>query len=153
MKLIVLTGIVAYEKATLAAQIARQLADSGARVTVIDNSNQKQAGEIPGVNVVRIAGGCVCCSLPSRLYKEMFMLGQQAVDAAVLIASESANPESLMAVLDNLSSGQPGLDIRIISLVDERTEACFPHLENLLRDFAEVTLEPPYRVEEALAVL
>lgn len=153
MKLIVLTGLVAYEKAILAAQIAQQLADSDLRVTVIDNSNQKQVSEISGVDVVRIAGGCVCCSLPSRLYKEMYLIGRRDMDAVVLVASESANPEALMVVLDNLSGGQPGLDVHIISLVDERTTACFPHLDNLLRDYAKVTLEPPYRVEEALAIL
>lgn len=153
MKLIVLTGLVAYEKAALAVQVAHRLTESGLRVTVMDNSNQKQVGDRTAANVIRIAGGCVCCTLPARLYKEMVVIGQQGYDGVILIASESAHPESLLLVLDNLCDGQPGLDVHIVSLVDERTEACFPHLDNLLREYAQITLEPPYPAEEVLAIL
>jgi hypothetical protein len=147
MKLIVLAGLPVYEKAEFASELARMLLASGRRVTLIDNG-ARPVEPPSGVTVRRIAGGCVCCSLAEQLYQVMAEIDQ---GVAVLIASESAHPEALRLILENLRAGQPGLEFRLLALVDDRTCDCFPHVRQMLEDAADDVLYPPFAPEEALA--
>ena len=150
MKLIAITGLAAYEKAQLAQDMAHTMTQEGQRVTIIDNSNRKDIQPVDGVTVERIAGGCVCCSLPGKLYK---MMAHVDSDAVLLVTSESAHPESLMMVLDNLSAGQAGLDIQTIGVIDDRTCDCFPHLHEMMESYNDVTLRLPFEYKEIQAML
>jgi hypothetical protein len=120
---------------------------SGQRVTLIDNGT-RPVEPLSGVTVQRIAGGCVCCSLAGQLYRVMAGIDQ---GVAVLIASESAQPEALRLILENLRDGQPGLEFRLLALVDDRTCDCFPHVRQMLEDAADDVLYPPFAPEKALA--
>lgn len=150
MRLIAITGLATYEKAQLAHDIGQKLTQQGQNVTIIDNSNCRELSDTEGVDVTRIVGGCVCCSLPGKLYKTMAIVD---ADTVILIASESAHPESLMAVMDNLVAGQPEIEVRTIGVIDDRTCNCFPHLHEMLEDYADLTLRLPFNLDEALAIL
>lgn len=150
MQLITITGLATYEKAQLAHDLAHTLAARGQGVTIIDNSNRRELESTDRVDVTRIAGGCVCCSLPGKLYKTMATVQANTV---ILIASESAHPESLMAVMANLVAGQPEIEVKTIGVIDDRTCNCFPHLHEIMEDYADLTLRRPFNLDDALAIL
>lgn len=72
-------------------------------------------------------------------------------DVVLLSVAETMHPDALMLLLDGLHDVRPDLDIRQIALIDDRTCDCFPHVRELLEDYADMTLRYPYPVEEALA--
>jgi hypothetical protein len=148
MRLIALAGLPAYEKAELATRLVQMLSAAGQRITLIDNGTRPVAPP-PDVTVERIAGGCVCCSLAGQLYRAMTGID---ADVVVLIASESAQPDMLRLTLENLRDSQPGLELRLVALVDDRTCDCFPHVRQMLEEAADQALYPPFVPEEVLAV-
>lgn len=128
MRLIVLTGVASYPKT----QIAQQIKAREPQTIIIDNGEH-----------LAFDGADICLeSLGGGLAD---VLG--GVDTALLIAAESINPEHLLALLDSLHDDYDDLHITTIAVIDDRTCACFPHLEDMLRGYADVTLEPPFDLD------
>ena len=139
MKLIVLTGLVAFEKIQLAAELAQvfpqaRIIDNGARLAM--------DSEIFAMPIERITGD---------ILSELPMLIRQKAELTILAVSENTNPHSLVETLDQISVHQPDLQIITIALIDLRTCDCFPHLREALEEVADLSLFLPYNLAEVLA--
>lgn len=145
MKLIALTGIIGYQKAQFAAEIARMLQDSGQRVGIIDNGDHSAIPTGQDVLTCRLIGG-----FDEHLYNKIQGMD---CDVVLLVVSESTHPESLMMVLAHLQHLLPELTIKLVALIDDRTCDCFPHLRSMLEDSADITLHAPFDVHQLLGDL
>lgn len=139
MKLIVLTGLVAFEKIQLAAELAQVFPEA----RVIDNvARLAMDSEIFASPVERIVGD-ILPHLP-RLLEDL-------PEMTILGVSEEVNPHALAIVLESIMARQPELEIITIALIDLRTCDCFPSLRQAFEETADVSFLMPYNLAEVLA--
>jgi hypothetical protein len=153
MKMIVLTGLPTMEKALLTRDLATHYLSTGERVTVLDNANVH--GELSDVaaEVVKLRGGCACCSVAGKLYATAEDLGATA-DVVIMAADSQTHVGNLIVVLEEFARGiSVPVDLTIAALVDERTTCCFPYVAETLEDAADVTLQAPFDVDLLLNAL
>ena len=74
-------------------------------------------------------------------------------EIVVLSLSETKHPEAIRATLDELQHLRPDWDIHMIALVDDRMCACFPRLRREYEDYADLTLQAPFDVNEVVQKL
>ena len=139
MRLIVLTGLVITEKQQLAVDLARHYQDQGEQAVVLDN----------GVGITS-ADDVAIHPLKSDLDPLADKIAQLAADVVILAAHPGTSPQDLFATLDTLSVQQPDLQVRTLALIDTRTCDCFPHLREELEMHADVILNVPFSLDDAL---
>lgn len=147
MRLIVLLGLMAIEKAVLAAELAGFLAMEGHSVTVIDNIARlpMSTETLPAGRLLRLEGDPVQQLGP--------LLAAVQDDVALLAASETAAPEELLAALAALAEERPDLQVFTLGLLDLRTCDCFPQGRALLEQEADAVLLAPFDLQQALRAL
>ena len=139
MQLIVLTGLVITEKQQLACDLARHYQAQGERAVVLDN----------GVGIAS-ADDLRVEPLKGDLDQLAEKVAQLAAEVVVLAAHPGTSPQVLFATLDALSVQQPDLQVRTLVLIDTRTCDCFPHLREELEMHADVFLNVPFSLDDAL---
>ncbi|MEQ8673854.1 MAG: hypothetical protein RLP44_12640 [Aggregatilineales bacterium] len=152
MKLIAITGLAGIEKGRLTLDMATHLQRQGQRVLVLDNGennplNTLQDHALSPITIERITG-----DLSVALYSHLAEISKQDMDIVLLNVAESLNPEELYASLTGIAEINIE-DVRVIAVLDDRTCNCFPHVQDLLEQFADLTLTYPFTLEEALSVL
>ena len=141
MQLIVLTGLVITEKQQLALDLTRHYQAQGERAVVLDNG----VG-ITSADDLRIE------PLKGDLDQLAEKVAQLAVDVVILAAYPGTSPQDLFATLDTLSVQQPDVQVRTLALIDTRTCDCFPHLREELEMHADVVLNVPFSLDDALTM-
>lgn len=138
MKLIVLSGLVSFEKI----QLAGELAQAFPHARMIDNvARLAMDSEAFAMPIQRITGD-ILPELPALLAEKN--------DLTILAVSEETNPETLFAMLEAIRASQPELEIVSIVLIDLRTCDCFPHLREVFEASADLSLLLPYDFAEVL---
>ena len=147
MRLLGLTGLVTVEKITLALDLARQHADAGRTVTVIDNVHQLavDGAGLMGIEVIRLEG-----DLRDDLWT---VIEGVTSDVIVLAVSETMPPDDLLLLLADVRDALPQIEITTLALIDTRTCDCFPQLRAQLEDYADVVVNLPVRVDELMRQL
>ena len=141
MKLIVLTGLVAIEKAELALELAEHTMQQGQSVTVLDNIARMPL-QTTAVPVQRIEG--------DSLEQLSYWLTDVNSDVVILAVSEQVHPDTLFVMLDNLYNQFDTIEIQTLALIDTRTCDCFPHVRESLEEYADVVVMLPYSLDEVL---
>ena len=155
MKLIVLTGLPAKEKAWLTRDLAAHYSARGQRVAVLDNANvMAELDDTDTVtHTVPLRGGCACCSVADKLFRSTTELAND-IDVAIMPASSQTHVDNLAAVLDNLVSGsRTPIAVTTVALVDNRTTCCFPYVAETLESYADVTLHAPFSADAIISVV
>lgn len=144
MKLIVLAGLVAVEKAQLAAELANAWSGAGQRVLLLDNITRIAIDQewVAAAHIERHTG--------SILPRLAAILAQANAGTVILAASETIAPDDLFSAIDGLPAA---LQIVTLALIDLRTCDCFPHLRALLEDYADLVVNLPYDTGALLAAL
>jgi hypothetical protein len=141
MKLIVLTGLVAVEKAELALELAEHYRQQGQSVTVLDNIARMPI-QTNAVSVQRIEG--------DSLTQLSYWLTRANSDVVIFAVSEQVHPDTLFVTLDNLYHQSATIEIQTLALIDTRTCDCFPHVRESLEAYADVVVMLPYSLNEVL---
>jgi hypothetical protein len=141
MKLIVLTGLVAVEKAELALELAEHYVQNGQSVTVLDNI-ARIAIQTNAIPVWRIEG--------DSLTQLSYWLTRANSDVVIFVVSEQVHPDTLFVALDNLHNQFDTIEIQTLALIDTRTCDCFPHVRESLEEYADVVVMLPYSLDEVL---
>ena len=152
MRLIAITGLAGIEKGRLTLDMAAHLQEHGQRVRVLDNAENNPLNDLHGYAPSLIPFERITDDLSVLLYSHFAEISAQDTDIVLLNVAESLNPEQLYASL----MGIPEIsidDVRVIAVLDDRTCNCFPHVYDLLEQFADLTLTYPFTLEEALSVL
>jgi hypothetical protein len=150
MNLIALTGLPNLEKATLTFDLVAHFQAQGQRVTVLDNANVTHWNKGIAVETVAMRGGCACCSVAGKLYKTVEEIGADT-DVVIFPADSQTHIDNLTQVLDNLIDGsRHNITVQTVALIDNRTQCCFPYVEERLVDNADVTLYAPFTSEKAI---
>ena len=144
MKISILTGIIGQEKAQFAIQLAQAYLAKGLRVAIINNGNVSIDNKVTANIYLGLTLGD-----NERLYNELQSMQQ---DILLVIAAESAHPETIIDALDILQAAQPDSSSKLIALIDNRTCDCFPHLREMLEATADLTLRAPFSINEALKI-
>lgn len=147
MQLIVLTGLVAVEKAELARELAQHHETMGLQVALIDNIARLQMDHVALQN-----------SSYQRLQGDIThylaaILAHTVADVTILAASEMASPDALFGALASLDEVQPGIGLHSITLIDTRTCDCFPAVRERLEQHADQVVMLPYTLADVLAGL
>jgi G3E family GTPase len=130
MQLIAITGMRYAPKVALVHELAAEHAAAGARLALLDNTEQPI--RLDGVQRSRFAGGCVCCTLAASLIPTVWRLD---ADVALLPVSASADPEALARVLQTIQNTR--VHARTIALIDEHTQEHHPYLAQRLSFYAD----------------
>lgn len=142
MKILILAGLVSYDKAALAEDMARRLAATGQSVTLIDNSEYTAVSAVNGVTVIRVEKSTGAAAATAGTHS----------DVILITASEALSPDGLLALQDEVQTVHPAAVVRQIALVDDRTCDCFPHLREAFDAQADLVLHAPFDLEKALAL-
>ena len=143
MQLLLLTGLVTVEKIDLTRQLAAHFAATGERVAVLDNISRLHIdpNDLPAaVSYQRI-------NRPLDFTADLSHLG---ADRVLLALSETAEPNHTFTALLDLPSG---VDVTTLALIDTRTCDCFPAMRATLEDYADLTVNLPYVIEDVIAKL
>ena len=143
MQLIAITGRLHRPKARFTQALIEVLSAETDRLALIDNSDAPLATD--GVTRLRLAGGCVCCSLATALISQ---LGRLNADYALLPVSALADPEALASLLDSLRS--ECTRITTVSLIDTLTQVRHPHLRQKLESFSDFQVYEPFDFTRAV---
>lgn len=129
MELIAVTGVSAVAKQQASHHLLTHFNNQGLRVALLDN-NDLPLGKLPFVPTIRLAGGCVCCSLAGQL---IAALGRIEADRVILPVSMQADPEALQWVLH-------GLSVPTYTLNWDGPSASTPYLTQRLAAFADLNI-------------
>lgn len=148
MHLIVLTGAATAAKMSLTAGLARSLVAAGRSVTILDNGDRPlHLAEAP---TIRLAGGCVCCSLAARLRPTVERIAANlAVDLALLTVSALADPALLAQTLDRLRGAVE--TITTVAVADPLSHSGY--LARQIAAHADLTVDASRPVDETLAAI
>jgi G3E family GTPase len=130
MQLIAITGMRYAPKVALVHKLAAEHAAAGARLALLDNTEQPI--RLDGVQRSRFADGCVCCTLAASLIPIVWRLD---ADVALLPVSASADPEALARVLQTIQNTR--VHAHTIALIDEHTRKHHPYLAQRLSFYAD----------------
>jgi len=144
MRLIVFTGLVSIEKARITRSTAMQLLKEGQSVAVIDATDQIEVAAPDDAGVQRISGNDLTIEHIAAA------IDASHVDVVLFNAPESMPPDALLTILDGVEARLAPLEVRWVSVIDDRMCDCFPHLREILEDYADVSLRPPFDVEKVL---
>jgi hypothetical protein len=137
MHLWVLAGLLPLEKHQLAQELVQHWGQQGQSVALFD-----QGLAYPLAGAIRLSG--------ALLPQMATLLQQQSAPAALLIVAENSSPGALYADLDELQLALPAVTIRILALVDERTQACFPQVGDSWEQIAATVIPYPYSLAEVV---
>lgn len=140
MKLIVLMGLVAVEKHTVALDLAQRYTAQGHSVALLDNVARLSLPEAQ-----RIEGDALL-HLPQ-------ILAEHSREVVIVALSERAEPAASFAALDALHDQIPGLDLQVIALIDTRTCDCFPQMRESLEMHADTVLHLPLTPKSLVEVI
>lgn len=140
---IALAGLVAAEKAQLAAQLANHYSAQGVPVLLVDQG-QRVAVDPEWVfqASLRRLGAPDPDQLPA-------VLGESAAQVVVIALAETLPPDTLFAALEALD----GVRLWTLALIDLRTCDCFPHMRHLLESSADQVVYVPYDLGAVVAGL
>jgi hypothetical protein len=133
MKLLALAGLDHQWKEAVTVQLARALQAAGRSVAVLDNGDQPL--RFDGVPHLRLAGGCVCCTLAARLAPA---LQRFDADVVLLPVSAAAQPGMLRQMLDLLRG--PHLDVALLGLLRQADAQHHPYFAAQLSLHVDATL-------------
>jgi hypothetical protein len=147
MRLIVLMGLVTAEKIELVLELARQHADAGRTVTVIDNVRRLKVDRagLASVELIRLDG-----DLRDHLVE---VVESMTSDVVLLAVSETARLDDLFVLLNDLRDQLPEVAVQTLALIDTRTCDCFPQFREQLEDYADVVVNLPVGADEVMEYL
>jgi hypothetical protein len=147
MRLIMLSGLVTVEKIDLAVELAEHYTKQRQSVTVIDNGQRLSIHErdLDAASFIRLEDDLSESLLPA--------LDSITSDVTVLVATETAQPDALFTLLDEVRQARPELEVQTLALIDTRTCDCFPQFRLALEDYADVTVNLPAEVGEVVEAL
>jgi len=143
MYLLLLTGLVSVEKIHLTTQLARYFADQGERVAVLDNISRLHIdpATLPASVTYQQINGPVDFAAD---------LNDIHADRVLLALSETAEPAQTFTGLLDVPAGTA---IYTLALIDTRTCDCFPAMRETLEDYADLTVNLPYVIEDVITAL
>jgi hypothetical protein len=135
------------EKIELVLELARQHADAGRTVTVIDNVRRLKVDRagLASVELIRLDG-----DLRDHLVE---VVESMTSDVVLLAVSETARLDDLFVLLNDLRDQLPEVAVQTLALIDTRTCDCFPQLREQLEDYADVVVNLPVGADEVMEYL
>lgn len=130
-RIIALLGLVTVEKIDVAVRLAQHMPGC----TVIDNIARM------GINPDLLPETVRYMRVTVDLSAQLATIVEHTEGDLLIAFSENEHPEASIAALDELSN------ITVIALIDERTCDCFPELGQMLKDYADITLYPPFNLD------
>lgn len=150
MQLIVLTGLVVVEKATLALELAQYHHHEGRTTHIIDNmvrlpiAAEHATGD--DITITRLQG-----DLTHYLHDALDHIDAHTV---ILAVAETAHPDALFTLLDDVQYRRDDVQhMRTLALVDTRTCDCFPHVRDALETYADAVIMLPSTFDEVIGAL
>jgi hypothetical protein len=129
MQLIALTGLSAVAKQRASLHLLTHFGTQGWRVALLDN-NDLPLGTAYSFQTIRLARGCVCCSLARQL---ITTIGRIDAERIILPVSMQADPAALRQVLDSLGVPAYILNWNVSNLP-------IPYLKERLAAFADLNV-------------
>lgn len=141
MQLIALTGLSAVAKQRASLYLLTHFKGQGLSVALLDN-NDLPLGKAGSFPMLRLAGGCVCCSLAAQL---ITTLGRIDAERIILPVSMQADPAALRHVLGGL-----GIPATILNWDEPSSSAVY--LKQRLATFADLNIDSLEALDASLCL-